>query len=57
MDAPEYLVIDSGGTILLIERNTWENEKFRELVNGRKIGEGMTLDEAIAIKQLMESAK
>ena len=54
---PEYYVIKSGNAILLIERKTWENEKFRKLINGTKVGEGITLEEAIAIKKLMESDK
>jgi hypothetical protein len=53
---PEYFVIKSGNAILLIERRTWELEVFRKLIGGKKIGEGMTLEEATAIKQLMESA-
>jgi hypothetical protein len=54
---PEYLLIESGRHIRFIERKVWEHPTFRSLINGKLIGEGMTFDEAIAMKQLIESSR
>ena len=54
---PEYVVVDHGNEILFYERRVWDNKKFRKILGGKEIGRGMTLAEAIAMKQLMESDK
>ena len=56
-DEPEYVVVAIGKDIKFYERKVWESEQFRILLKGREIGRGMTLAEAIAMKQLMESDK
>ena len=54
---PEYVLIESGKNTMFIERKVWEHSTFRELIGGRLVGEGMTYDEAVAMKQLMDSSK
>ena len=54
---PEYVLIDSGRHTMFIERKVWEHSTFRQLIGGRLVGEGMTYDEAVAMKQLMDSSK
>ena len=58
MDADEeYLLIKSGGQIMFILRSVWEQEEFQKLIGGNVVGRGLTMQEAIVMKQLMESAK
>ena len=58
MDADEeYLLIKSGGQIMFILRSVWEQEEFQKLIGGKVVGRGLTMQEAIVMKQLMESAK
>lgn len=51
----EYVVINHGKTINMYSKEVWENEHFRTLIGGKKIGGGLTFEEAVAIRKLMES--
>lgn len=51
----EYVVINHGKTINMYSKEVWENRQFRELIGGKKIGQGLTFEEAVAIRKLMES--
>jgi hypothetical protein len=51
---PEYVVIDHGQTINMYRADVWDNDIFRQLINGKEIGRGMTFSEALAIRKLME---
>ena len=57
MDKPKYVVVEDNMGIHFYNEEVWDNKKFKRMLNGKEIGRGMTLAEAIAMKQLMESDK
>lgn len=53
----EYVVVNHDNVISMYAKEVWDNKKFRKLIGGKKIGGGLTLEEAIAMKKLMRSDK
>lgn len=53
----EYVVVDHGNTINMYAKDVWDTKEFRRLIGGEQIGQGLTFDEAVAMRRLMESAK
>ena len=57
MDKPKYVVVEDNMGIHFYNEEVWDNKKFKRMLNGKEIGRGLTLEEAIVMKQLMESEK